>query len=106
MARRSHRSRSTLVRLQLHRLDRATADAEFSRLRWSARLDTEGETYAEALENEVEAPTLSVVAPLSHLAAGERRLKKGFWERERTVILMLDEVILNETPPLYSCYGS
>jgi transposase len=53
----------------------------------------------------VEASTLSVVAPLSHLAAGERRLKKGLWERERTVILMLDEVIITETPPLYSCYG-
>jgi hypothetical protein len=53
----------------------------------------------------VEASTLSVVAPPSHLAAGERRLKKGLWERERTVILMLDEVIITETPPLYSCYG-
>lgn len=39
------------------------------------------------------------------MATVKGRLKKGLWERERTVILMLDEVIITETPPLYSCYG-
>lgn len=39
------------------------------------------------------------------MAAGKRGLKRGLKERERTVILMLDETIICETPPLYSCYG-
>ena len=38
------------------------------------------------------------------MAAGQRGLKRGLAGRERTVILMLDEVIICETPPLYSCY--
>lgn len=43
--------------------------------------------------------------PRHHLAAGQRGLKRGLAARERTVILMLDETIITETPPLYSCYG-
>ena len=39
------------------------------------------------------------------MAPGERGLKRGLAERRRTVILMLDETIICETPPLYSCYG-
>jgi transposase len=39
------------------------------------------------------------------VATGKRGLKQGLWERVRTVILMLDETIICETPPLYSCYG-
>jgi hypothetical protein len=39
------------------------------------------------------------------MATGERALKRGHWARQRMVILMLDEVIVTETPPLYSCYG-
>jgi transposase len=39
------------------------------------------------------------------VAAGKRGLKRGLAERERTVRLMLDETIVCETPPLYSCYG-
>jgi hypothetical protein len=39
------------------------------------------------------------------VAPGERGLKRGLAERRRTVILMLDETIICETPPLYSCYG-
>lgn len=31
-------------------------------------------------------------------------MKRGLFERRRTVILMLDETIITETPPLYSCY--
>lgn len=38
------------------------------------------------------------------MAAGKRGLKRGLFSRERTVILMLDETIVTETPPLYSCY--
>ena len=38
------------------------------------------------------------------MAAGQRGLKRGLSGRERTVILMLDETIITETPPLYSCY--
>ena len=32
-------------------------------------------------------------------------LKRGLKGRARTVVLMLDETIVTETPPLYSCYG-
>jgi hypothetical protein len=39
------------------------------------------------------------------VAAGKRGLKHGLGGRAQTVILMLDETIVCETPPLYSCYG-
>jgi transposase len=39
------------------------------------------------------------------MAAGQRGLKRGLATRQRTVILMLDETILTETPPLYAGYG-
>jgi DDE superfamily endonuclease len=39
------------------------------------------------------------------VAAVKRGLKTGLNDRERTVLLMLDETIITETPPLYSCYG-
>ena len=32
-------------------------------------------------------------------------MKRGLRERARTLRLMLDETIITETPPLYSCYG-
>jgi hypothetical protein len=32
-------------------------------------------------------------------------LKRGLKVRVRTVVLMLDETIITETPPLYCCYG-
>jgi transposase len=38
------------------------------------------------------------------VAAGQRGLKRGLWSRERTIVVMLDETIITETPPLYSCY--
>jgi transposase len=53
----------------------------------------------------VEATTPSIGVAFPHLAPSQRWLKKGLAERERTVILMLDEVIITETPPLVSCYG-
>jgi transposase len=39
------------------------------------------------------------------MAAGKRGLKRGLATRKRTVILMLDETMITETPPLYACYG-
>ena len=39
------------------------------------------------------------------MATGKRGLKRGLATRKRTVILMLDETIITETPPLYACYG-
>jgi hypothetical protein len=39
------------------------------------------------------------------VAAAKRGLKRGLESRVRTVVLMLDETIITETPPLYSCYG-
>jgi transposase len=39
------------------------------------------------------------------METGKRGLKRGLRGRPRTVILMLDETIITETPPLSSCYG-
>lgn len=39
------------------------------------------------------------------MAAVKGGLKRGLKGRARTVLLMLDETIVTETPPLYSCYG-
>jgi transposase len=39
------------------------------------------------------------------VAAVKRGLKRGLKGRARTVLLMLDETIITETPPLYSAYG-
>jgi transposase len=39
------------------------------------------------------------------VASIKRGLKRGLKGRTRTVLLMLDETIITETPPLYSCYG-
>jgi hypothetical protein len=39
------------------------------------------------------------------MAALKRGLKRGLWTHPRTVVLMLDEVIITETPPLTCCYG-
>jgi hypothetical protein len=39
------------------------------------------------------------------LAPGKRGLKRGLAGCSLTVIVMLDETIVTETPPLYCCYG-
>jgi hypothetical protein len=39
------------------------------------------------------------------VAAVKRGLKRGLSLKKRSVLLMLDETIITETPPLYSCYG-
>jgi hypothetical protein len=39
------------------------------------------------------------------VAAVKRGLKRGLKGRVRTLVLMLDDTIITETPPLYSCYG-
>jgi hypothetical protein len=39
------------------------------------------------------------------LAAVKGGLKRGLEGRPRTVVLMLDETIITETPPLYGAYG-
>jgi hypothetical protein len=53
----------------------------------------------------VEAATAPVGAAPGDLAAGKRGLKRALKGRRRTALLMLDETIITETPPLYSCYG-
>ena len=35
----------------------------------------------------------------------QKGLKRGLWARPHTIVLMLDEIIITETPPLYCCYG-
>jgi hypothetical protein len=39
------------------------------------------------------------------VAPSKRGLKNGLKNHVRTILLMLDETIITETPPLYSCYG-
>jgi transposase len=39
------------------------------------------------------------------VAAVKRGLKRGLGRKERSILLMLDETIVTETPPLYSAYG-
>jgi hypothetical protein len=39
------------------------------------------------------------------MAPGKRGLQRGLKGRVRTVLLMLDETIITETPPLYAAYG-
>jgi DDE superfamily endonuclease len=39
------------------------------------------------------------------VAAVQRGLKRGLDRKERAILLMLDETIITETPPLYSAYG-
>jgi hypothetical protein len=53
----------------------------------------------------VEAAPSSTGPPPRHLAAVQRGLKRGLKGRIRTVLLMLDETIITETPPLYCGYG-
>jgi hypothetical protein len=53
----------------------------------------------------VEAASAPAGPPPGHPAAVTRGLKRGLKGRARTVVLRLDETILTETPPLYSCYG-
>jgi hypothetical protein len=53
----------------------------------------------------VEATSASVGVAPEDVASVKRGLKTGLKDRERTVLLMLDETMITETPPLYSCYG-
>src|SRR5439155_16401516 len=46
-----------------------------------------------------------VGAAVGDMAAVKRGLKRGLKGRLRTVLLMLDETIITETPPLYAAYG-
>jgi DDE superfamily endonuclease len=39
------------------------------------------------------------------VAAVNRGLKRGLDRKDRSILLMLDETIVTETPPLYSAYG-
>ena len=53
----------------------------------------------------MEATSAPIGPPPRDLAAVKRGLKRGLKGRARTVVLMLDETIITETPPLYSAYG-
>ena len=53
----------------------------------------------------VETPALSAGPPRRDLAPGKEGLKRGLRARPRTVLLMLDETIITEMPPLAYGYG-
>src|SRR5205814_6932199 len=52
----------------------------------------------------VETASARAGASPGDMAAVKRGLKRGLKGRSRTVLLMLDETIITETPPLYCCY--
>jgi hypothetical protein len=53
----------------------------------------------------VEATTRRVGPAFRHVAPGQRGRKRGLSERQRTVILLLDDTSMPATPPLTSGYG-
>jgi hypothetical protein len=53
----------------------------------------------------LEATPSRVGPPPPDLATVKRGLKRGLDQKERSVLLMLDETIITETPPLYNAYG-
>jgi hypothetical protein len=53
----------------------------------------------------VEAPALSAGPPRRYLAPGTRGLKRGLRAGPRTVLLLLDETLMTEMPPLAYGYG-
>ena len=53
----------------------------------------------------LEAPSAPPGPAVAHLAPGKRGLQSGLKNRVRTIVLLLDETIITETPPLYCCYG-
>jgi transposase len=55
--------------------------------------------------NSVETTASPIGLASPNVASSDGGLKKGLRTREHTVIVMLDEMIVTETPPLYSCYG-
>src|SRR5438093_1454797 len=51
-------------------------------------------------------PSPALAGPTAgHLASVKRGLQRGLRDRLRTILLMLDETIITETPPLYCVYG-
>src|SRR5206468_3333401 len=53
----------------------------------------------------MEAPPSSAGPPFPNVAAGNRGLTRGLRGRTRPVLLRLDETLIPELPPWYSCYG-
>jgi hypothetical protein len=53
----------------------------------------------------MEKSALHPIQAISKLATPKRGLKHGLFSNSRRVILMLDETIVTETPPLYNAYG-
>ena len=53
------------------------------------------------MEETASSPCIAVC----HMEAGKRGLKRGLESRKRTVILMLDETIVTEPPPLSQAYS-
>lgn len=68
-------------------------------------LRKDGQSDAGAFTDSLETAAASIGTAFSGLAAGKRGLKTGLKGRKRTVLLMLDETILTELPPLSGGYG-
>ena len=72
---------------------------------WNRGLPQERELGDHTPPSPLETAPTSVGVAAGNLAPSKRGLKRGLKDRSRTVLLMLDETIVTETPPLYSCYG-
>src|SRR5512135_1971224 len=97
--------RPAYARLPPDGLDRTSAGAIPARSSRGRGLAQDGQPCPRTPEHPVEAAPPPTGPPSRHLAAIKRGLKRGLIGRVRTVVLMLDETIITETPPLYSCYG-
>ena len=97
--------RSVGVGLSLDHLDGPVAHAVSVETQALPGLTAERAPRLGPLGGPVETPALSAGPPRRDLAPGKRGLKRGLRARPRTVLLMLDETIITEMPPLAYGYG-
>src|SRR5207249_10010173 len=76
-----------------------------ARRAWPGGLGPERPARDRTAGHPLQTPAPSVGAASGDLAPGQGGLQRGLRGRVRTVLLMLDETSVTETPPLYSCYG-
>src|SRR2546421_8910511 len=86
-------------------MDGSLASAIFATRAWAGSLRAERAPGHRAVGRLLETPAPSAGAASENLASSKRGLQRGLRGRVRTLLLMLDETIVTETPPLYSCYG-
>jgi transposase len=86
-------------------MDGSLASAFFATRAWGGSLNAKRTLGYRTVGRLLETPAPSFGAAPANLAPSKRGLQGGLRSRVRTLLLMLDETIVTETPPLYSCYG-